>query len=133
MFAARYGHAAVVEHLLEVAKVDPMVQNKDNKTAADLAEFWGSTEASAVFDRLAPNSRTTVTIASSSPFTSTPSPMAAGAGVVATGSKSLSSSSQSNLADWWKKRTIQENKPLHFTGGIHNRYVFPIRKQSGVE
>jgi len=110
----------VVEYLLAEAKVDPMALNKDKKTAADLAEFWGSAEALAIFDRLAPKSRTTVTAAvgSGSPFSSPPSSgMAAASGVVSDGSKS-----SSTLADWWKRRTVQENKPLHFTGGIHNRY-----------
>lgn len=120
MFAARYGHSTVVEYLLSEAKVDPMTLNKDKKTAADLAEFWGSTEALAVFERLAPKSRTTVRtlVSSGSPFSSTAaSGMAAASGVVSDVPKS-----SSTMADWWKRRTIQENKPLHFTGGIHNRY-----------
>ncbi|KAG0053966.1 NADH pyrophosphatase [Gryganskiella cystojenkinii] len=122
MFAARYGHTAVVEYLLADVKVDPMVQNQDKKTAADLAEFWGSTEALSVFDRLAPKSRTTVTITSSgSPFNSPPSPMTAAAGgMTATGS----TSQKSGMADWWKRRTIHENRTLHFTGGVHNRLSF---------
>ncbi|GJJ75870.1 NAD+ diphosphatase [Entomortierella parvispora] len=120
MFAARYGHSTVVEYLLAEAKVDPMVTNKDNKTAADLAEFWGSAEALAVFDRLAPKSRTVAraVTGSGSPFSSASSGMAAAAGIVTDGSKS------STMADWWKRRTVHENKPLHFTGGIHNRLSF---------
>ncbi|KAF9207978.1 Peroxisomal NADH pyrophosphatase nudt12 [Haplosporangium sp. Z 27] len=111
MFAARYGHVNVVEYLLEVAKVNSEVLNKDGKTAAELAEFWGSTEAVAVFDRLAPNKKK-VQQSVGSPFA--PNPMTAAAGGVQT----------SGMADWWKKRTVLENRPMHFSGATHNRLSF---------
>ncbi|KAG0369233.1 NUDIX hydrolase domain-like protein [Gamsiella multidivaricata] len=114
MFAARYGHAGVVEYLLADAKVDSTAVNKDGKTAAELAEFWGATDAVAVFDRLAPNKKT-VQHSVGSPFAS--DPMSAGAGIGAGGQ-------QSGIADWWKKRTVHETKPLHFTGATHNRLSF---------
>lgn len=111
MFAARYGHAGVVEYLLGEAKIDASAVSKDGKTAAELAEFWGSTEAVAVFDRLAPNKKK-VHHSAGSPFATAPSPMDAGAGVT----------THSGIADWWKRRTVHKATPLHFTGAIHNRY-----------
>ena len=116
MFAARYGHTAVVEYLLANAKVDLAVENKDGKTAAELAEFWGSTEVVAVFDRLAPNKKK-VQHSVGSPFAPPVNPMAAGAGVNTSGGIGQ----KSGIADWWKTRTVHEAKPLHFTGAIHNR------------
>ncbi|KAF8931194.1 Peroxisomal NADH pyrophosphatase nudt12 [Dissophora ornata] len=119
MFAARYGHAAVVEYLLANAKVDHAVENKDGKTAAELAEFWGSTEAVAVFDRLAPNKKK-VQHSIGSPFAPSVDPMAAGAGIITAGGNGQ----KSGIADWWKARTVQKAKPLHFTGATHNRLSF---------
>ncbi|KAF9172844.1 Peroxisomal NADH pyrophosphatase nudt12 [Mortierella sp. AD011] len=110
MFAARYGHVNVVEYLLEVVKVNTEVLSKDGKTAAELAEFWGSTEVVAVFDRLAPNKKK-VQHSVGSPFA--PNPMTAAAIGQASG-----------MADWWKKRTVLENKPIHFSGATHNRLSF---------
>ncbi|KAI1316153.1 NADH pyrophosphatase [Mortierella claussenii] len=129
MFAARYGHVGVVEYLLSEAKVDSSITNKDGKTAAELAEFWGSTEAVAVFDRLAPSKKKTQHTVGS-PFATSSNnstssvndanPMAAGAGLAASGSENP----KSGIADWWRKRTIHEAKPLHFTGAVHNRLSF---------
>ncbi|KAF9109708.1 Peroxisomal NADH pyrophosphatase nudt12 [Mortierella sp. AM989] len=118
MFAARYGHVNVVEYLLAVAKVDPEVLSKDGKTAVELAEFWGSTEAVAVFDRLAPNKKK-IQQSVGSPFApKAPSPMAAAAGITTAGGQT------SGMADWWKKRSILENQPILFSGGTHNRLSF---------
>lgn len=127
MFAARYGHASVVEYLLSNAKVDATVVNKDGKTAAELADFWGSNEAVAVFDRLAPNKNKTQHSVGS-PFAPPPSPpsanpMAAGAGVVA-GAQKPSSTSSSSIAEWWNKWSVKELKPIQFTGATHNRSSF---------
>ncbi|KAI8361088.1 NUDIX hydrolase domain-like protein [Mortierella sp. GBAus27b] len=121
MFAARYGHVSVVEFLLAGAKVDATVINKDGKTAAELAEFWGSSEAVAVFDRLAPN-KNKVQQSAGSPF-GKPNPMATGAGITAT-AVSGDGEKPSGIADWWKIWTEQEAKPLHFTGATHNRLSF---------
>ncbi|KAG0208999.1 Peroxisomal NADH pyrophosphatase nudt12 [Mortierella sp. GBA30] len=111
MFAARFNKSSVVEYLLAEGKVDPGTVNKDGKTAAELAELWGATDAVAVFDRLAPNKKK-VQHSAGSPF-ATLSPIAAGAG-----------QQQSSIAEWWKRRTVYEAKPLHFSGGIHNRLSF---------
>lgn len=105
MFAARFGHAGVLEYLLSEAKVDPNVVNKDGKTAADLAELWGAAEAVEVLSRLAPSAKKATAAAPA------PAPVPAGSGA----------SPSSNIADWWKKRTIHEIKPLHFSGSIINR------------
>lgn len=118
MFAARYGHAALVEYLLAQAKVDATAINKDGKTAAELAEFWGSSEAVAVFDRLAPN-KNKVQQSAGSPF-GQPSAMAAGAGIT-TAKPSTEGQKASGIAEWWNKWTVQEARPLHFTGATHNR------------
>ncbi|KAF9095688.1 Peroxisomal NADH pyrophosphatase nudt12 [Mortierella sp. AD031] len=128
MFAARYGHASVVEFLLAQAKVDPLVVNKDGKTAAELADFWGSIEAVAVFDRLAPNkNRVQHSVGSPfappSPSPAPSNPMAAGAGLVAGTQKPLSSS-PSSIAEWWNKWSVKESKPIQFTGATHNRSSF---------
>ncbi|KFH68025.1 hypothetical protein MVEG_06755 [Podila verticillata NRRL 6337] len=104
MFAARFGHAGVLEYLLSEAKVDPNAINKDGKTAADLAELWGAAEAVEVLRRLAPSTKKVTIAAPASP---------AGSGA-----------SSSNIADWWKKRTIHEIKPLHFSGSVINRLSF---------
>ncbi|KAF9586267.1 NADH pyrophosphatase [Lunasporangiospora selenospora] len=129
MFAARYGHVSIVEFLLSAAKVDPKVQNKDGKTAADLAEFWGSLEAVAVFDRLAPNSTTKPKTQQStaSPFAApatTPSEVTATAsGTTSTVSETVGGA-KSRLAEWWKRRRVYETEPVHFSGGTHNRLSF---------
>ncbi|KAF9904210.1 NADH pyrophosphatase [Lobosporangium transversale] len=116
------------------AKVDAETENKDGKTAAELAEFWGSTDCAAVFDRLAPNKKK-VQHSTGSPFASSNtnnnnnnnnnnSAMAAGAGLVSsTGNSNNTNTNTENgsMADWWKRRTVLENKPLHFTGSTHNR------------
>ncbi|KAF9408551.1 NADH pyrophosphatase, partial [Podila epigama] len=102
MFAARFGHASVLEYLLSEAKVDPNIVNKDGKTATDLAELWGAAEATAVLDQLAPSlSKKKASMATTNE--STPS---------------------SGIAEWWKKRTVHEIKPLHFSGSIINRLSF---------
>ncbi|KAG0261914.1 NADH pyrophosphatase [Mortierella polycephala] len=119
MFAARYGHAALVEFLLAEAKVDPSIANKDGKTAAELADFWGSTEAVAVFDRLAPNKKRVQQI-TGSPFAATTTN---GRAITKTAGDNTGEK-KSSIADWWKRRTIHETKPLHFTGAIHNRSSF---------
>ncbi|KAG0324592.1 Peroxisomal NADH pyrophosphatase nudt12 [Dissophora globulifera] len=106
MFAARYGHPDVVEYLLSEAKVDPTVISKDGKTAAELAEFWGSNVV-AVFDRLAPN-KAKVQHSSGSPFAQ----------------QQVSTTGKHGMADWWKRRTVHQIKPLHFTGGTHHRQSF---------
>ncbi|KAF9575850.1 Peroxisomal NADH pyrophosphatase nudt12 [Mortierella alpina] len=111
MFAARYGHVSIIEYLLGEIKVDAAAVNKDGKTAAELADFWGATEAVEVFDRLAPNKKK-VQHSVGSPF-ATSTAMAAGAG-----------RSPTSIADWWKRRTVHEARPLHFTGGTHNRLSF---------
>ncbi|KAF9362278.1 NADH pyrophosphatase [Mortierella sp. NVP85] len=129
MFAARYGHVSVVEYLLAEAKVDATAVNKDGKTAAELAEFWGSSEAVAVFDRLAPNKNKKAQT-TGSPF-GQPTPMAVGAGITATTTTTSAATGSSDngqkavgIAEWWKKWGVQEAKPLHFTGGTHNRLSF---------
>ncbi|KAG9071324.1 NADH pyrophosphatase [Linnemannia hyalina] len=127
MFAARFGHASVVEYLLSNAKVDAAVVNKDGKTAAELADFWGSTEAVAVFDRLAPN-KNKIQQSVGSPFAPPPSPpsanpMAAGAGLVA-GTQKPSSTSSSSIAEWWNKWSVKGLQPIQFTGATHNRSSF---------
>lgn len=101
MFAARFGHAGVLEYLLSEAKVDPNAINKDGKTAADLAELWGAAEAVEVLSRLAPSTKKATVAAPAYP---------------------AGSDTSSNIADWWKKRTIHEIKPLHFSGSVINRY-----------
>ncbi|KAF9958920.1 NADH pyrophosphatase [Modicella reniformis] len=123
MFAARFGHANLVEYLLAQAKVDATVVNKDGKTAAELAEFWGSSEAVGVFDRLAPNKKK-IQHSIGSPF-GQPNPMSAGAGITsATSNTSSEGQKPTGIAEWWKKWTVQKAKPLHFTGATHNRLSF---------
>ncbi|KAF9194832.1 NADH pyrophosphatase [Haplosporangium sp. Z 767] len=119
MFAARYGHAALVEYLLAEAKVDPSTVNKDGKTAAELADFWGSMEAVAVFDRLAPNKKR-VQQTTGSPFAATTT----NGSVITKTEGDKTGEKKSSIADWWKRRTVHETKPLHFTGAIHNRSSF---------
>lgn len=120
----------MVEFLLSNAKVDASQVNKHGKTAAELADFWGSTEAIAVFDRLAPN-KNRVQHSVGSPFapppsTSSPSanPMAAGAGLVAGTQKLSSTSNSSSIAEWWNKWSVKELNPIQFTGATHNRSSF---------
>ncbi|KAG0027882.1 Peroxisomal NADH pyrophosphatase nudt12 [Podila clonocystis] len=108
MFAARFGHAGVLEFLLSEAKVDPNAVNKDGKTAADLAELWGAAEAVEVLSRLAPSAKK-ATVAALGPA---PVPAVSG------------TASSSAIADWWKKRTVHEIRPLHFSGSIINRLSF---------
>ncbi|KAF9973599.1 Peroxisomal NADH pyrophosphatase nudt12 [Actinomortierella ambigua] len=110
MFAARYGHAALVEYLLGTAKVDANAVNKEGKTAADLAEFWGATEALAILDKYSPR----VPQASAPQgVSSTPSATAGGQGQVV-----------HEMADWWKRKTVYAKKPHHFAGSVLNRLSF---------
>ncbi|KAF9926651.1 NADH pyrophosphatase [Linnemannia zychae] len=126
MFAARYGHADIVEFLLSSAKVDATTVNKDGKSAAELADFWGSVEAIAVFDKLAPN-KNRIQQSAGSPFAPsappTPNPMSIGAGL-ASGVQKISSNPSSSIAEWWNNWSVRDMKPIHFTGATHNRSSF---------
>ncbi|KAG0236299.1 Peroxisomal NADH pyrophosphatase nudt12 [Actinomortierella wolfii] len=110
MFAARYGHATVVEYLLQTAKVDAKAVNKEGKTAADLAEFWGATEALAILDKYSPR----------------PAKASAKQGGSSVQSATSSGHTQVGyeMADWWKRKTIYAKKPHHFAGSTLNRLSF---------
>lgn len=46
MFAARYGHTAIVQYLLQIMNTKEFIDavNKDNRTALDIAKSFGHTE-----------------------------------------------------------------------------------------